>query len=286
MASAKFAWNEAPPPSVDQLAAQYDSKMGAAFEMFDSSRFVEAALLFEGAADVCALVSKGDAQTTAWVSRKVKALNNSAACNDKLGRLEAAARGYAAARAHLTSAWSDYMFPSLWDSSYASMLAHVDKKLGMMPRDTRGAHVGLGVDVASVLDVGKQMVLEAVELYKAAEFARALPLLEQALAIHEKHAPTDGITLATIANNLASTHAEMGHEAEARALYLRALQIGGATDEQRAHVKKKLALLGKRAGTPQAAGAAQDASSRGNAAGDIEVDGPSAAQPPATAEPS
>lgn len=243
----KFSWNEAPPPSSAQLVVQYDGKMSAAFEMYDSGRYAEALTLFEAAADISANVSKADAATTEWIQRRVKALNNLAACNDKLGRLDVAAKGYAAARAHLTAAWSEYMFPSLWNSSYSTMLAHLEKKMGLMPREVKGAHVGQGVDVACVLDVGKQMVLEAVDFYKAGEFDRALPLLEQALAIHEKHAPGDGITLTTIANNLASTHAELGDEVQARALYMRALQVSGATDEQRAHVKKKLALLGAKA---------------------------------------
>ncbi|KAJ1619042.1 hypothetical protein T492DRAFT_1088637 [Pavlovales sp. CCMP2436] len=237
-------WSDVQAPSAGDLATQYDRSMGSAFEKFDSGRFIEAVTLFDAASELCLRVPKAERDSSAWVARRVKALNNCAACNDKLGRLDAAKVGYAKARKHLTTAWRDYMFPSLWDTGYTSMLAHVDKKLGMMPR-AAGAHVGQGVEVASVLQVGKQMVLESVDLYKAGEFARALPLLEQALAIHEKHAPQDGITLATITNNLASTHAELGHETEARALYLRALQVAEATEEQREHIKKKLSKLGQ-----------------------------------------
>lgn len=282
MSGSKFEWREAPTLDGEQLALQYDLKMGAAFEMYDNGRFADAAAHFEASAELCTRVSKAEAATTACISRRVKALNNAAACHDKLGQLDAAARGYAAAHAHLTKAWAEYMFPSLWDSSYSSMLAHIEKKLGMMPRGALGAHVGQGVDVESVLDVGKQMVLEAVALFKKGEFARALPLLEQALAIHEKHAPGDGVTLATITNNLASTHAELGHEDEARALYTKAMQVSGATEAQRKHVKKKLSampallfrakgkFLSRRGSAQRAAegGAAEQASARPPASDD------------------
>jgi tetratricopeptide (TPR) repeat protein len=229
--------------------------MAGAFDAFDASRFAEAVALFESASQVCTALSKADANTSAWVTRRVKALNNCAAANDRLGRLDVAEVQYAAARALLTSAWSDYSFPSFWDPNYAHMLAHVDKKLGMFPRGkvgAPGAHVGIGVDVAAVLLVGRQMVLEAVELYKAGAFEPSAPLLEQALAIQERHGADDGVALITIMNNLAATKAELGQKDEARALYLRALCVAGATEEQRAHVKNKLALLEKPAAPPPA----------------------------------
>lgn len=249
MASAmKFAWKEEAVASGEELLAKFEGKMAGAFDAFDAGRWAEAVALFDSASQICAAVPKTDAAQSVWVSRRVKSLNNCAAANDQLGRLDAAERGYAAARAHLTSAWSDYSFPSLWDSSYSQMLAHIDKKLGMFPRGkpgAAGAHVGLGVDVTTVLGIGRQMVLDAVELYKAGSFELALPILEQALAIQERHGADDGVAMITIANNLAATKAELGQKEEARELYLRALRVPGATQEQRAHVKYKLALLDK-----------------------------------------
>ena len=252
----KIQWQESERASAAELASRFDSKMASAFDAFDGGRFAEAVALFESASKVCAAVPKVDACTSAWVARRVKALNNCAAANDRLGRLDVAERGYAAARAHLTSAWSGYSFPSLWDSSYSQMLAHIDKKLGRFPRGKAGApgaHVGIGVDVAAVLSVGRQMVLEAVELYKAGAYERSAPLLEQALAIQERHGADDGVALITIANNLAATKAELGQKEAARELYLRALRVAGATEEQRAHVKNKLALLDRPIVRPPAA---------------------------------
>lgn len=241
----KVSWVEAPAPKAEEMAVQYDGQMRIAFDAFDAGRYTEAVAHFNAAAELCAKMPKHDTASSAWVARRVKAMNNSAASKDKLGELEAAERGYAAARKVLLDAYASYSFPSLWDSSYSAMLAHVEKKMGMMPR-TVGAHVGEGVDVGEVVDVGKHMAHEAVAAFKAKEYERALPLLEQAIAILEKHGRGDAITLATCINNLASTHMELGNAEPARRNYIRALQVPGTTEAQRTHMQGKLKQLNAR----------------------------------------
>lgn len=248
----KVVWCEGKLPSAKEAAMEYDRKMRSAYDAFDSAKFSDASKHFEEAANCIARLPKLEANSSEMVARHVKALNNMAASKDKIGRLAEAEQGYARALKVLRSAWSSYMFPSLWDSNYTTMVAHVEKKLGMMPR-TMGTHVGVGVDVSAVVDVGRQMALEAVDLFKAKQYERALPLFEQAAKIYEKHALSDGTTLAACLNNLGSTHAELGNTAMARACYTRALSVSGCGVEQKEHIQQKLTLLTRTDAKQQAA---------------------------------